>query len=953
MEPLIFLIALLFVGACILVIVGTFNGFSGFSEMRHRLGGVEDRQRMLMQKLDRLIERFDASLKEKPQREPLPPQTTAPVVTEKTQAPQSPPATSPVVKSVENLEEIPTDMPTALPADVTSDELPESVQAEILEPKTEKPTEPTIRPVEPIVVKPPVDQEDMPPKPTPSRPQPRRPELTQPSRQSPVIAQKVSTVASSIRAAGPTETAPPAIEIAQTTHTTRTSRATAQLLAQSRSNPWGIRAKIMLRKAWNWTLYGHTRLPQDTSVEFAVAANWLLRIGIIILVTSLGYFLKYSIDNNLLGPTGRLMLVTVFGLGAITAGCRMLNKKYDLLGQGAIGTGIAALYFAIFAAFHLFKMIPQYPAFGLMICVTALACGIAIYFNRMLIAILGTVGGLATPIMLSTGAVNFPGLYGYLTVLGAGIILISTRRQWYPLYLLGFVGIYGLSFLALEGYRSQDLEMFWQVFPFWIGYYLLFSAGNYMYALINRRQSNTIDILLMLANAALVYLVGFALIRATFSGHVQYDNYKAMLTLGLALHNILLVFLFQYRRLRDKALSTTAIALAAFFLGITMPLVLSKSWVTASWALEALVLLWVGERMKSTTLRYLAGVAYVFVFLKVGIVELPGHYSKPVVQGMTFAQYWPDMIERLMIFAVPIFSLFSAAWIIGRSNREAGTILDRSRRFDPEDLSPLGWVTLCLSAFGGVLIFLVMQLEFDRTFGYLAPTMRLPMMTILWVALVGLLIQLYRRYNTPILETIIGIVVVIVLVKLFAIDLVSSHLNPTGTFHWDACMMRLLDFGSVIAMLAIGYAVFTREKGDTRVYARVLFGWPAFGLLFIYSSLELDTILRTFEPGLRSGGLSILWSIYALLLILTGIWQDRRARRILGLVLFAVVSFKVYFVDLAHLSQLYRVAALFVLSLIIISGSFAYLKYRDLMIPKRKEEERDKIEAPPGPTLSV
>jgi len=709
----------------------------------------------------------------------------------------------------------------------------------------------------------------------------------------------------------------------------------------------------MLRKAWNWTLYGQTRRPRETSVEFAVAANWLLRIGILILVTSLGFFLKYSIDNGYLGPAGRILMVTVLGLGGTAFGCKLLNKKYDLLGQGLIGAGIAALYFAIFAAFNMFHMIAQYPAFALMICITSLACGIAICFNRMLIAVLGTLGGLATPIMLSTGTCNFLGLYGYLTVLGAGVILISARRRWYTLYLLGFVGIYGISFLSLESFIAGDVEMFWQVFPFWIGYYLLFSAGGYLYSIVNRRQSNTLDIVLMLVNAALVYVVGLSLLRATFEGHASYDNFKAMMTLGLAAHNILLVFLFQFRRLRDKALSTTAIALAAFFLAITMPLVLSENWITASWAIEALVLLWVGERIRSTTLRYLAGIAYIFVFLKVGIVELPGHYSKPIVEGLTFAQYWPVMVERLMIFLVPILSLFGAAWVIGRSNIEAGTALDHSKRFEPEDLSPLGWVTLTLATFASGLIFLVLQLEFHRSFGYLAPVMRLPMLTILWVALVGVLIGLYRRYNTPLLEGAIAVVVGIILIKLFFVDLISPELRLTNVYQWDAGLMRMFDFGSTILMLAVGYMIFTRKGSERWTYARVLFGWPAFGLLFLYSSLELDAILKAFEPGLRYGGLSILWSIYALIMVVTGILSDQRARRLLGLALFAVVSFKVYFVDLSDLANFYRVVALFVLSLIIISGSFAYLKYRELIIPKKKEEEPAKIDTHNTPTLSA
>jgi len=41
-------------------------------------------------------------------------------------------------------------------------------------------------------------------------------------------------------------------------------------------------------------------------MEYAVATTWLIRAGIIAIVTCIGYFLKWSIDRNLLGPEARV-----------------------------------------------------------------------------------------------------------------------------------------------------------------------------------------------------------------------------------------------------------------------------------------------------------------------------------------------------------------------------------------------------------------------------------------------------------------------------------------------------------------------------------------------------------------------------------------------------------------------------------------------------------------------
>ena len=50
--------------------------------------------------------------------------------------------------------------------------------------------------------------------------------------------------------------------------------------------------------------------------------------------------------------------------------------------------------------------------------------------------------------------------------------------------------------------------------------------------------------------------------------------------------------------------------------------------------------------------------------------------------------------------------------------------------------------------------------------------------------------------------------------------------------------------------------------------------------------------------------------------------------RLVGLGLFAIVAWKVFFVDLKGLEQLYRIVAFILLGILILTGSFLYLKYR-------------------------
>jgi uncharacterized membrane protein len=367
----------------------------------------------------------------------------------------------------------------------------------------------------------------------------------------------------------------------------------------------------------------------DGNFEEMVAGRWLNYVGILALLFAVTFFLKYAFDNNWVGPRGRVGIGLLAGSILYPWSQHLLARGYKYFSEGIAGLGAAVLYLSLWAGWHYYHIFPQNIAFMAMILVTGVTLAVAVGRNSERIAFLALVGGLITPILVSTGENHEVALFTYLTILGAGVLGIAWLRDWKSLPPAQFLAtlVYFWGWYS-DFYRADELGI---TVVFATVFFVLFAALPLVRSWRDGELSG-LEAGIVLVNS-LAYL---AALREMLWPDDRWALTVAVLALAAA--HLAAERMLPERRGTEMRLARILYAgLALTFVTLAIPIRLDGRWITIAWAVQGAVLIWGGLRVRFAAMRWAGLALFATVAGRLALIPIPADTFLLNARFATFA----------------------------------------------------------------------------------------------------------------------------------------------------------------------------------------------------------------------------------------------------------------------------------------------------------------------------
>ena len=689
---------------------------------------------------------------------------------------------------------------------------------------------------------------------------------------------------------------------------------------------------------------------QPSDLEKIIGESWINKIGILIVIIGVAIGAKYSIENELISPLTRIILGYLVGIGLLGFGIK-LKPKFEGYSAVLVSGSISIFYFITYFAYSFYNLIPQILAFAMMLIFTVFTVFAAIKYNRVVIAHIGLIGAYAVPFLLSSGSGRVDILFSYMLIINLGILFISIKRDWKTLHYSAFFFtwlIYGSWFADKSFYSSlQGYEALGTGFA--TAFFLIFYGVSLFNNIISKEKLDKINIILILLNSFIYFGFGYGI----FNSNTKLDTYLGLFTLFNAVIHFVVLFFIKSKKLADSTLFYSTLGMVFTFITIAIPIQLDGSWVTLLWIAQGTILFWIGKTKN------------IPIYEKISLPIL-GLSFLSLLEDWSFYRYANNRdIQAFwnINFLTGILAILGYGFVVYLSRKHAET--EENQKFSPFNAIK----SFYLPALLVLTAYLTFRNEIAYYFNYWLENSSLKgkeiseideyslynydinvfkniyLLAYSLVFFGGLALLNFHKFKNKVLgisAIVIGLLTLLS-AQTFGLEelgeLRYAYINGGSNEYFDVnfnyILVRYLLWGSVAFAL---WAIFKNTKSiieNTKFHIFLEMVIHISILNFLSNELVTWMDIAGYQDIFKLG-LSILWSVYSLLLVSLGIYKKKKYLRISALVLFGVTLAKLFLYDISNLSTISKTIVLIVLGLLLLIISFLYNKFKDKISDETK-----------------
>jgi len=329
------------------------------------------------------------------------------------------------------------------------------------------------------------------------------------------------------------------------------------------------------------------------TAESQIAAWWVIRIGLVLLIIAAVFFGIYVSRQT---PAWlRVLTLGLVSLGTIGLGSRM-KDKLEGFGRAIIGGGFALLYFTAFAAFALpaTKIIDS-PAAGALAQFSALVVAIiwSLWKKDQTVATLTLFLGFVSCGFSHSHDLDRFATVGLVLLAATGAFLFATRG-WLTPFITALVGSWaGFGVFSLLDWLRQDSPAFFLLMATLAALTVVFEAGNLVcHARGLQAAGDRLRRWLILGNTSAAAVLGYGVTRLAHPDQLStfYFIFAVLYFLFTVIHHL---------RTTDRAVTESLFLKSSALLCLGFAAAFSGPVRWLAIAFQAIALLWTARRSGS------------------------------------------------------------------------------------------------------------------------------------------------------------------------------------------------------------------------------------------------------------------------------------------------------------------------------------------------------------------